>query len=359
MGPVATTRVAIVGASSIAGKELADALAESPLATARLTLLDAEGLAGQIATAGDDLSVVQKVDTDSFDGIDFVFFAGVAEETLRYWRPARQAGAVIIDLTGVLEEEAGVVVRAPWVLAATETSTRLDLTTAAVVSAHPATLMLLAVSERLGAKLAARSIAATVFEPASAHGQAAMDELHQQTVSLLSFQSLPREQFDAQLAFNLLPVLGESAKIDLATSGARVAREYARLSAAGAPELALQVVQAPVFHASVISAMVEIAEPATVAQVETALRGGPIDVPGAGDDAPSNVSAAGQSQIMVRVSAASPFDPSAARENAGAVRAPSTRFWLWMAADNLKLTSLNAIACAGELSRLRPSGKVQ
>ena len=36
-----------------------------------------------------------------------------------------------------------------------------------------------------------------------------------------------------------------------------------------------------------------------------------------------------------------------------------TRFWIWMAADNLKLAALNSIACATELRRLRPSGKVQ
>ena len=37
----------------------------------------------------------------------------------------------------------------------------------------------------------------------------------------------------------------------------------------------------------------------------------------------------------------------------------ASRFWIWMAADNLKLAALNAIACATELRRLRPSGKVQ
>jgi aspartate-semialdehyde dehydrogenase len=35
------------------------------------------------------------------------------------------------------------------------------------------------------------------------------------------------------------------------------------------------------------------------------------------------------------------------------------RFWLWLAADNLKLAALNAIACATELRKLRPQGKVQ
>src|SRR5215469_16632197 len=105
MATTAITRLAIVGASSLAGKELNDVLAESPLAASRITLLDEEGVAGQIAAAGDDISVVQKVDADSFDGEDFVFFAGSVEETLRYWRAARQAGAGIVDLTGALEPE--------------------------------------------------------------------------------------------------------------------------------------------------------------------------------------------------------------------------------------------------------------
>ena len=35
-----------------------------------------------------------------------------------------------------------------------------------------------------------------------------MDELHQQTVNLLSFQPLPKDVFDAQVAFNLVARYG-------------------------------------------------------------------------------------------------------------------------------------------------------
>ena len=56
---------------------------------------------------------------------------------------------------------------------------------------------------------AVRFAAATVLEPASQFGRAALDELHQQTVTLLSFQSMPRELYDAQAAYNLLSGLGE------------------------------------------------------------------------------------------------------------------------------------------------------
>ena len=174
-----------------------------------------------------------------------------------------------------------------------------------------------------------------------------MDELHQQTVNLLSFQSLPREQYDAQVSFNLLPELGESAKVNLGATEQRIRRHYADLSGGQLPVLALQIVQAPVFHGYVLSLLVEFGEPTTVNQVEAALAGDPIDVVSGESDPPSNLSAAGQEDIMVRV-----------RKDSGDGE-KGTRFWIWLAADNLKLAALNAIACASELRRLRPLGKVQ
>jgi aspartate-semialdehyde dehydrogenase len=178
-----------------------------------------------------------------------------------------------------------------------------------------------------------------------------MDELHQQTVNLLSFHSVPQEQYDAQVSFNLLPVLGAVAKVRLAEIGERIRRHYAVLSGGALPKLALQMVQAPVFHGYAASVLVELAQAATVEQVETALAGDVIDIVDRESDPPSNVSSAGQQKVMVRVSGED--------EAGGSAGAASTRFWLWLAADNLKLAALNAIGCALELRKLRPSGKVQ
>jgi aspartate-semialdehyde dehydrogenase len=344
------SRIAIVGASSLAGKELSDVLAESLLAASDVVLLDADDAAGQVTAAGDEVTFIQKIDEESFVGMDFVFFAGDAGTTRKYWKTARLAGASIIDMTYVLEDEPGVMVRGPWLNAAATLAMvgvplgahQPDLTTPAVVAAHPAALMLLLVASRLHARRPLRAISATVFEPASEHGRAAMDELHQQTVSLLSFQSLPREQYDAQVAFNLLPALGGAAKVRLAESRERIADHYAALSAGTAPELDLQLVQAPVFHGYVASVLVDLQGPASQEQIEAAVHGEHVDVLGVESDPPSNLSVAGQADILVRTSAAS-----------------ASRFWLWMAADNLKLSALNAIACANELGRLRPQGKVQ
>lgn len=344
-------RIGIVGASSLVGKELSDELAESLLGAADFVLLDEDDAAGQITATGDEAAFIQRLEASSFDRMDFVFFAGSAEITKKHWQNARRAGASIVDLTYALEGKKDVLARAPWVAETLATKnaqggTEPDLNTPAVVAAHPAAVMLALAAARLQAKLPLKSVAATVMEPASESGRLAMDELHQQTVNLLSFQSLPRDQYDAQVAFNLLPSLGEAAKVKLGVAEKRIREQYAGVSGGALPLLALQVVQAPVFHGYVVSMLVEIAESATGEQVEAALAGEHVDVVSGESDPPSNLSAAGQEDIMVRVS-----------EDVGGDGV--TRFWLWLAADNLKLAALNAIACAVELRRFRPLGKVQ
>jgi aspartate-semialdehyde dehydrogenase len=346
-------RIAIVGASSLAGKELADELGESLLAASDVTLLDDEEVTGTIASVGDEAVVIQPLEAASFERMDFVFFAGEPETTLKYWGAARMAGASIVDMTYALEGETGVAVRAPFVRAAMgrKAPDPLDFATVAVVAAAPASVMLALVAERLQAKLKLHSLAATIFEPASEHGRGAMDELHQQTVNLLSFQNLPREHYDAQVAFNVLPSLGELAKVDLDAAASRIVRHFAAIvgSATGQPALEAQVVQSPVFHGYVASVLVELDREVRVDAVEAALEGEGIDVVSEDSDPPSNLSAAGQEDIMALVRSA----------RGKTDLAPSRRFWLWLAADNLKLRALNAIACANEMKRLRPRGSVQ
>jgi aspartate-semialdehyde dehydrogenase len=342
-------RIAIVGAGSLAGKELSDALSESPLATSSFTLLDEDQVTGQVAAAGDEISFIQKIDSSSFEGMDIVFFASDREVAAKYWRAAHQAGAGIVDMTAALEQIEGALVRSPWVAAQHQVQALadppLDLETSILVSAHPASVMLAFIAARIAAQFQIASLSVTLLEPASQYGRAAMDELHQQTVSLLSFQSLPRELYDAQAAFNLLSSLGESAKIRLAETEALVARQYHTLQGTS-PQLLLQLIHAPVFHGYVASVFLELTQSATAEELELGLLGDHIDIVSHESDPPSNLSATGQEDIMVQVVAATS-------------NGLSKRFKLLLAADNLKLAAANAIACARELAQLRPRGKVQ
>ena len=53
-----------------------------------------------------------------------------------------------------------------------------------------------------------------------------MDELHEQTVNLLSFQQLPKSVFDTQVAFNLLDRYGDKSLPALASVESRIQRHF-------------------------------------------------------------------------------------------------------------------------------------
>ena len=163
-------RIGIVGATSLAGKELSDELNESLLATSDFILLDdEEEVAGQVSAVGEEAAVIQRIEPGSFRRMDFVFFAGEPATTSSHWQSARKAGASIVDMSYALETEPGVLVRAPWVRAAMRAKAGdLDLATPAVVAAHPAAVMLGLVAARLQSAMEVRSLAATLIEPALA-----------------------------------------------------------------------------------------------------------------------------------------------------------------------------------------------
>jgi aspartate-semialdehyde dehydrogenase len=340
-------RIAIAGASSLLAKELKECITESPLAGANFVLLDEKDAQGQLEQVGDEVTVVQTIGEGSFEEIDFTFFAGTEEMTRRYWRKALSAGSTVLDMTGALDEEPGVLVWAPWIGDAARLP---DLLTKAVVPASAASLALALLIDRLQEVGEIRFAAATVLQPASEYGKDALDELHQQTVSLLSFQNMPRAIFDTQVAYNTLASFGESATVSLTRAEERIRRHYAILAGDRLPDLRLQVLHAPVFHGHTFSICIELERAVPLASIEDAMRGEHLDLVLEETDSPSNLAAAGQNDVLVWLKPEPPVER---------LSGETSRFWIWAASDNLRLAAQNAVECALDMRRLRPLGKVQ
>src|ERR1700693_6057946 len=99
-GPAQSSRVAIVGASSLRGKELKLVLEDRNLPASEIILLDESIMAGTLTEAAEDPTFIRARDEESFDGARFVFFAGTASDADRNWLAAQRAGATVIDMTG-------------------------------------------------------------------------------------------------------------------------------------------------------------------------------------------------------------------------------------------------------------------
>ncbi len=300
-------RVAIVGAASLKGKEIADVLRERNFPAVDVRLLDDDESLGQLEAAGDEISFIQSVRSEQFERVDFVFFASDPRSTRDNWKVARDLGNTIVDASFALEEEEGASVRSPWIERQTGQPVTPELQPGPVVVAHPAATVLALLALRSAEAAKIERMVATVFEPASENDQKGLDELHEQTVNLLSFQELPKNVFDIQVAFNLVARYGRRSELSLETVSKRIGKHYRQI-ARGATEPALQVLQAPVFHGHAFSVYLEMEKPVAIGDFSEALAGEHVVVCGRAaaapmEDAPTNVSAAGQEDILVSLSA--------------------------------------------------------
>ena len=139
----------------------------------------------------------------------------------------------------LLENEAGASVRSLWVERERGQFAPPELQPGPCVTAHPVAVALALLLLRAKKAGAIRRAVATVFEPASEHGQRGMDELHQQTVNLLSFQPLPKDVFDAQVAFNMVARYGQKSQPALDSVEARILRHYQKIAGDDAPRPSL------------------------------------------------------------------------------------------------------------------------
>ena len=339
-------RVAIVGASSLLGKELKQVLEDRNFPASDVILLDESVMAGTLTEAAGEPTFIRALEEDSFEGARFVFFAGTPADAERNWRTAQAAGATVIDLTGALSaaSSGSVAIASIPSLASVLPASEPNPSPTPVAYASPTAPVIVACTLAAGfAKFRPQRIVLLLFPPVSDRDQAGIEELESQTTSLLSFREIDRTVFDAQIAFNLLARHGEASKPRIEDMRAAVARDVSRYLRGRAPMPAIQLVQAPVFYGYAFAAYADFApsSPAeSFGQLEAAFAGLGVKVAAPDDASPTNVSVAGENEIhLARVEP----DPSV---ESGA--------WIWGAVDNLRLAATNAVRIAEELVAKSP-----
>lgn len=340
-------RVAVVGASSLLGKELLAVLKERQFPISRLVtpnVIAADEPDLPVLDLSDVLEpVVAETDVGESD-LDIVFLAATLPSGSKKGRtetedlpflqsPKRLAAATrcqVIDLSECLAGETGGALSVPILDRITTVPPEPATEARFFISAHPATIILTTILLRLAGRFPIKSAVGEIFDPVSEIGAQAIDELQKQTLNLLSFQKIPQKVFGTQLAFNLLPRLGHRAGL-----ANHVQKEMAGLLGCCAPLPALRAVYGPVFHSLACSLYVELVQPATAEALTQILAGAPISVRKASEGPPSQVAVAGSDEIVLD---ALTTDGS----HAGGV-------WIWAAADNLRLAALNAVEIAESL----------
>jgi aspartate-semialdehyde dehydrogenase len=324
----------LIGGETLAGKEIRE-LVETRKLPIELVLASAEASERILTESDGELFVIAPLDAVAVEESTVIILAGATatHHLAREMVLAAKERPVLVDATGALEDLPEARLCAPVLEHMPERGENLIY-----VPAHPVALALARILKAMKGTPAVESVA-TVFEPASERGTAGIDELHKQTINLFNFQNLPKEVFDTQAAFNMLPRWGDDAPVSLVSVQSRIEDELASLTGPlGLRPSSVRLLHAPVFHSYAMSFWLRFEAPGVDARaISKALTAAGFEVRDNDVEPGSNSGVASQSGITVS-------DVMADRTNSRAC-------WLWVAFDNLRARADNALLTAALLSR--------
>lgn len=333
-------QVAVVGASSLLGKELVDVLEERAFPISRLITFEADPDEPDLPIIDlQERSEMTVADEEiSETSLDFAFLAAPSVNKppafLREVAAAGVAHCAVVDLSGSAQEIAPGVMDIPS-LGPTLPGTTPDqpgVWPRFHVSPHPATIVVCSLLLRVARVFPIERAVGNVFCSASEFGPKALEELQKQTVNLLSFHKVPEAVFGGQLAFNMLQRLGRGSSGALGELESRIRRELRGYLAGRIPLPALRLIQVPVFHSLAVSLFVETIQRVACEALTKTLAGAPVHVRKASQAAPSHVESAGNSDILVDAITQDADHPNGV--------------WIWATVDNLRLAAVNAVQIA-------------
>jgi len=313
--------IAVVGATGEVGKAIVAGLEDAGLPLGKVHALASAGSTEETLLLHGRPLLVQDLAEFDFAVVDVAVFAVPAEVAELAVPRALAAGCRVIDHSSAFRFSSN----ASLVAAGVNIDTLADdqqLVACADASAATLAPILAAIERRAGLS----RVQLTILRAASARGKAGLGELARQTGELLNARGIDATAYPQQLAFNLLPLLGEPDADGLTADEAAIGAELRELL--GQSELAIDVtcVTVPVFYCHAASLHVETLEYLDVgdaAGLLTALEGVELQA------------AASEQEIATPVGSADQADRIHVSRVRG-VASPGLGLQAWVLADNVR-----------------------
>jgi aspartate-semialdehyde dehydrogenase len=303
--------IAILHPGTLVGKELRLAIEGRLKSWRDVRLLSTnDDEVGTLTEMMGAATLVQRYEPDSLKGVSTVYFCGPVEANRPlYGDVPSDALAVVLSPDATLEDGAPVV-------AGVNTAPGPRL-----LSPHPAVVLLAHILHPLRT-LQPVDVVATLIQPASAQGDAGVEELFEQTREIVMMSGrTPAAVYGTQLAFNLLPAAAETLPLS----------DLLQKVVSDLPPVPLQVIQGGVFHGLSLSLHARFGGSPTPQALRKALAANP-HVEIAKDQAHLGpIASANSDKVIVG---------PARKDAAGG-------YWFWAVMDNLtRGTALNAVEIA-------------
>jgi len=262
--------VAVAGVTGAVGREMLLNLEQRGFPASRVIALASARSAGKrVPFAGGEL-VVEEMTEASFDGVDIALFSAGASVSKAMREACVGAGCVMIDNSSAFRMDDDVPLVVPEVNAE-------DVAWHSGVIANPncSTIQMVVALKPLADLAPITRVVVSTYQAASGAGQAAMDELYNQSAEFLRGQELKVEQFAHRIAFNCIPQIDVFLDDGSTKEEWKMVVETKKIMHAPELEVAATCVRVPVLRCHSESINIEFSAAVTVAAARAALEAAP------------------------------------------------------------------------------------
>ena len=329
--------VAVCGATGAVGREMVRTLEQRRFPVKKLVALASPKSAGKKLVFNGSEVTVEDMSPTSFAGVDVALFSAGAGPSREFAPIAAKAGAVVIDNSSAWRMDPEV----PLVVPEVNMAAAANRPKGIIANPNCSTIQMVVALKPLHDAARIRHIVVSTYQATSGKGQAAVEDLMQQTRAAVSGQTVVPTVFPGQIAFNVLtdwkPGEGDYSEEEL-----KMVNETRKIMGDDTIGVSPTTVRVPVVTGHSESVHVQFHRPISAAEAKKLLENAPGVVLMADAYAP------GKHPQPLQVAGEDPVYVGRIREDLAVPGALN----LWIVGDNLrKGAALNAVQIAEELFR--------
>lgn len=260
--------VAVAGATGAVGNEMIRCLEARNFPVKNIKLLASSRSAGKKLSFKGDMVPVEELKEDSFNGVDIALFSAGGGTSQTYAPHAAASGCVVIDNSSAWRMDPDV----PLIVPEVNPHAIAGYTKKGII-ANPncSTIQMLVALNPIYRKFGIRRIVVSTYQAVSGTGKKAIDELFDQTRSMINFVDYKTDVYPHRIAFNCLPQIDVFLDNGYTKEEMKMVNETRKIFENDKIGVTATTVRVPVFYSHSESVNIETISPVTAEEVKALL----------------------------------------------------------------------------------------
>jgi len=250
--------VAVVGATGAVGVEMIKTLEKRDFPAGSVTLLASVRSAGRKLKFRKQEIIVKELAKDSFQGIDIALFSAGGGVSKEFAPLAARAGCVVVDNSSAFRMDDSVPLVIPEINGA-------DVKWHKGIIANPncTTAITLMALYPLHRAFQVKRVFASSYQAVSGTGAKAIEELKRQVAQIVNGQTVTKEVYPHQIAFNVLPQVDSFMTDGYTKEEMKMQNEGRKIMHHATFRASVTCVRVPVYRAHAVAVSAEFEKPIT------------------------------------------------------------------------------------------------